>query len=223
MLAMDKTDFANGKLLVERIDSYSDRVRKRTAPCARTVCPHCGLDVVSAQTPFACHGTRHRRFLVLVGSYVWRVAGLLARWRCPRCRRTFTDYPPFAAPCKAYTMPQMSERAARYISSESTSYRKGVCSANVPIFYAQRRGNKSFEDSDTDVVLNFTTLAHTSLFRWVTTLAASALPNPTDLQRGFDPAPRKFTSEARRCLLIACQVACSVLLSANTPVRAMAR
>ena len=120
-------------------------------------------------------------------------------------------------------MPQMSERAALYISNESTSYRNGVCSANLPIFYAQTRASKSIDDSDTDVALNFTTLAHTSLFRWVTALAASALPNPTDLQRSFDPAPRKFTSEARRCLLIACQMACSVLIFANTPARAMAR
>ena len=110
MLTMDKTDVTNGELLIERIDSYSDRVRKRAVPCAMTICPHCGLDAASAQTPFTCHGTRPRRFLVLVGSYVRKVAGLLARWRCPRCRRTFTDYPPFASPYKAYTLPQMTER-----------------------------------------------------------------------------------------------------------------
>jgi transposase-like protein len=136
MLTMDKTDVTNGELLIERIDSYSDRVRKRAVPCAMTVCPHCGLDAASAQTPFTCHGARPRRFLVLVGPYVRKVAGLLARWRCPRCRRTFTDYPPFASPYKAYTLLQMTERAARYISNDWTSYRKGVCSASLPIFYA---------------------------------------------------------------------------------------
>ena len=66
------------------------------------------------------------RFLVLVGSYVCKVAALLARWRCPHCRRTFTDYPPFACPHKAYTLPQMTERAAKYVSNTATSYRKGV-------------------------------------------------------------------------------------------------
>jgi transposase-like protein len=220
---MDKTDVANGELLIERIDSYSDRVRKRGVPCTTTVCPHCSLDVASAQTPFTCHGTRPRRFLLLVGSYVRKVAGLLARWRCPRCRRTFTDYPPFASPYKAYTLPQMTERAARYVSNDWTSYRKGVCSASLPIFYAQGRTHNVIENGNTAAVPNLTILAHTSLFRWVTTLAASALPNSTDMQRDFNPAPRKFTSEARRCLLIACRTACSVLLRTNTPTRAIAR
>jgi transposase-like protein len=220
---MDKTAVTNGELLIERIDSYSDRVRKRAAPCTTTVCPHCSLDATSARTPFTCHGTRPRSFLVLVGSYVRKVAGLLARWRCPRCRRTFTDYPPFASPYKAYTLPQITERAARYVSNDSISYRKGVCSANLPIFYAQGRTHNVIEDGHTAAVPNLTILAHTSLFRWVTSLAASAPPNSTDLQRGFNLAPRKFTSEARRCLLIACRAACSVLLCTNTPTTAIAR
>jgi transposase-like protein len=211
MLTMDKRDSANGKVLIELIDSYSNRVKKRTALCAMTVCPHCGLDTVSTQTPFTFHGTRARRLLVLVGSFVRKVAALLARWRCPRCRRTFTDYPSFAAPYKAYTLPQMSERAARYVSNESTSYRKGVCSVNLPIFYAQAGEDKSAEDGNADYALNLTTLAHTSLFRWVATLAVAFLHSTTDLQSSFEPAPRKFTSEPRRYLLIACRAACSGL------------
>jgi hypothetical protein len=220
---MDKTAVTNGELLIERIDSYSDRVRKRVAPCTTTVCPHCSLDAASARTPFTCHGTRPRSFLVLVGSYVRKVAGFLARWRCPRCRRTFTDYPPFAFPYKAYTLPQMSERAARYVSHDSTSYRKGVCSAHLPIFYAQGRTHSVIKDGHTDVVPSLTILAHTSLFRWVTAFAASALANSEHLPRGFNPASRKFTSEARRRLLIACRVACSVLLPTNTSTGAVAR
>ena len=58
----------------------------------------------------------------------------------------------------------MSERAARYISNESTSYRKGVCSANLPIFYAQGRTHNVIEDGHTAAIPNLTILAHTSLF-----------------------------------------------------------
>jgi hypothetical protein len=210
---MDKTDSTNGNALIELIDGHSNRVKKRVVGCATTICPHCGLEAAGARTPFTLHGNRARRFLVLVGSYVCQVAALLARWQCPRCRRTFTDYPPFAAPYKAYTLPQMSERAARYVSNESTSYRKGVCSANLPIFYAQGSTNKSGEGGNTHEAPNLTTLTHTSLFRWVASLARDVLRNPKDLQRGFDPAPRKFNSEPRRCILIACQVTCSALLS----------
>jgi hypothetical protein len=215
---MDRKNSANGRMLIQLIDNHSDRVKQCAVTCTTTICCHCGLDAVSVQTPFVFHGTRTRRFLVLVGSYVCKVAALLARWRCPRCRRTFTDYPSFACPYKAYTLPQMSERAASYVSDAATSYRKGVCSANLPVFYAQVSMDKFRQDGHTDEVPSLTTMAHTSLFRWVTALGGKALRYPENSQTGFDPAPRKFTSELRRSILIACRATCSVLLSDQAPV-----
>ena len=50
--------------------------------------------LVSTRPSVAGFNAPRDRFLVLVGSYVCKVAGLLARWRCPHCRKTFTD--PFA-------------------------------------------------------------------------------------------------------------------------------
>ena len=154
------------------IDGHSERVRNRTITCATTICRHCGLDAVAEQTPFAFHGARPRRFLVLVDSYVCKVAALLARWRCPHCHKTFTDYPPFACAHKAYTLPQMTERAAKYVSNTSTSYRRGVCSANLPIFHFHEESptDESALLGQTDAGPSLTTMAHTSLFRWVTTL-----------------------------------------------------
>jgi transposase-like protein len=134
---MDKEKSVDGQELIRLIDGHSEGVKNRTITCAATVCCHCGLDAASSQTPFILHGDRARRFLVVVGSYVCKVAALLARWRCPRCRKTFTDYPSFAYPYKAYTLPQITERAAKYVSNTATSYRKGVRLANLPIFYAQ--------------------------------------------------------------------------------------
>ena len=208
----------DGQELIRLIDGHSERVQKCTITCVVTVCCHCGLDAISSQTPFIIHGTRPRRFLVLVGSYVHKVAALLARWRCPRCRKTFTDYPPFACPYKAYTLPQMTERAAKYVSDTTTSYRKCVRSANRLIFYAHRPTNESAQCHHYDATLSRITMAHSSLFHWVTALGRAALRQPDSPEVDFAPAPRKYASEQRRSILIACQATCSSLLLGQPPI-----
>jgi hypothetical protein len=195
--------------LILLIDGHSERVRNRTITCATTICRHCGLDAVGAQTPFAFHGKRPRRFLVLVESRVCRVTALLARWRCSHCRKTFTDYPPFACAHKAYTLPQMTECAGTYVSNTSTSYRKGVCSENLPIFYAELPTDKSTQLGQTDADLNLATMAHTSLFRWVTTLGEDEQRQSDIVSADYTPASHKYTSEQRRTILITCQAICS--------------
>lgn len=215
---MDRKKSVDGQELILLINCHSERVRKRTGTCATTACCHCGFDAVKGQTPFTFHGTRARRFLVLAGSYVCKVSALLARWRCPHCRKTFTDYPPFACPYKAYTLPQITERAARYVGNAATSYRKGVCSANLPIFYAQGPADKSGQHHHSDAILNLTTVAHSSLFHWVTALGRDALRHLKTLQADFVPASCKYTSERRRSILIACRATCSVLLFGQTPL-----
>ena len=208
----------DGQELILLINCHSERVERRTSACATTVCRHCGFDSASGHSPFAFHGTRARRFLVLAGSYVHRVSALLARWRCPQCRKTFTDYPPFACPYKAYTLPQIAERTANYVSNTATSYRKGVCSANLPIFYAQGPADNSPPHDRSVAILSRTTMAHTSLFHWVTTLGRDALRQPRILRADFVPASRKYTSEQRRSILIACGTIFSTLASDQTPI-----
>ena len=146
-----------------------------------------------------------------------KIASLLVRWRCPRCRKTFTDYPPFACPYKAYTLPQIAERAAKYVNSTATSYRTGVRSANLLIFYAHGPANNSAQHHHSDAILSRITMAHSSLFHWVTALGRDALRQPEPPDADFAPAPRKYSSERRRSILIACQATCSHLLSGETP------
>jgi hypothetical protein len=213
---MDRKNSTNGRALTLLIDGHSESVRRRTVTCEATVCCHCGQDVTSNQIAFAFHGTRARRFLVLVGSYVCKVAALLARWRCPHCRRTFTDYPPFACPHKAYTLPQMTEHAAKYVSNTSTSYRKGVCWANLPIFHENGPMEGAGPSRRANIASSPATMAHTSLFRWVTSLGRHAR-QPESLSTDFAPASRKYTSQERRDVLIACRATCSVLLLDRSP------
>ena len=215
---MDRQNSANTQLLIQLINGHSNRVKNRTVTCAATVCCHCGMDAANSQTPFTFHGTRARRFLVLVGSYVRKVAALLARWRCPRCHTTFTDYPSFACPYKAYTLPQMAERARMYVSNNSISYRNSVCCENLPIFYEELRPSRSGPPGCCDVISNLATMAHTSLFRWVTTLGKNLRPQLKIVPTEFAPAPHKFTSEERRSVLIACRATCSAMLSDGATV-----
>jgi len=211
----------SGKELILLIDGHSKRVRNRAITCATTICCHCGLDAVAAQTSFAFHGTRPRRFLVVVGSYVCKVAALLARWRCPHCHRTFTDYPPFACAHKAYTLPQMTERAAKYVSNTSTSYRRGVCWEHLPIFHFQGKwpADESAPLDCSDEEPSRATMAHASLFRWVTTLGGDAQRQASTAPDDFTPASHKYTSERRRSILIACRATCSVVLSGQARAR----
>ncbi len=214
---MDREKLVDGQELIRLIDGHSERIKKCTVTCATTVCCHCGLNAASGQPPFVFHGTRPRRFLVLVGSYVRKVLALLARWRCPRCRKTFTDYPPFACPYKAYTLPQITERAAKYVNSTATSYRKGVRSANRPIYYEKTPAGKSAQQHWSDEILSVAIVAHSSLFHWVTALGRDALRQPEPPHPDFALAPRKYASERRRSILIACQVTCSGLLLGQAP------
>jgi hypothetical protein len=214
---MVRKNSVNGQVLLSLIDRHSKTIENRTVTCAATVCCHCGSDVDGSQTRFSFHGTRPRRFLVLIGPYVYRAAALLARWRCPHCRRTFTDYPPFARPCKAYTLPQMTERAATYVGSPATSYRKGVCSEHLPIFYVSMPRAKSAQDHRPDAAPDPPAMAHTSLFRWVTAFGADARRQPEDLPADLAPPARKYTSDDRRSVLIACRAVCSHLLSDELP------
>ena len=202
----------DGPALILLVGRHSESVRKRTVVCETTVCCHCGLDAANGGEAFTFHGTRPRRFLVLVGSYVCSVAALLARWRCPHCDRTFTDYPEFACPYKVYTVPQMTERADKYVSNTATSYRRGVRFDNRSIFYAESSSSKTDQQPD-GVAIH--TLAHSSLFRWVTTLADVALRQPRSWRVDFAPAPHKYKSAQRRLVLMACRAACSGLFAAH--------
>jgi hypothetical protein len=120
---------------------------------------------------------------------------------------------------KAYTLPQMTERAAKYVSDTSTSYRRGVCSANLPIFYEESPTDESAPLGRTDAEPSLTTMAHTSLFRWVTTLGGGEQRQSDTVSADYTPASHKYTSEQRRTILIACRAACSVLLPDPTPAR----
>ena len=128
--------------------------------------------------------------------------------------RTFTDYPP-SCPShnKAYTTPQMTKRAATYVSNTSVSYRKGVCVASLPIFYETPPASVGAPLDHSAGHPNLAAMAHTSLFRWVTTLGEDKPKQTDDAIVDFSPARHKYLSERRRTVLIACRATCHIRLS----------
>jgi hypothetical protein len=200
----------HGRALIAQIKRHSESVRSRTVVCRCTACRHCGKDVVSGEKAFTLHGCRSRRFLVLVGSYAFAVAALLARWRCPYCNRTFTEYPGFAEPYKAYTVPQMAERAANYVSCPRASYRDGVRFDNRSIFHTELLADGSLRHRCSGAIPIW---AHSSLFRWVTGLASAVLRQAKPWHTDFAPAAHKYKSAPRRLVLMACKVTCAELLA----------
>jgi len=193
--------------LIAEIAAHSTRVRKGNHRCSLSCCPHCGRAPESTLF-FRRHALRHREFLVIEGRYVRAVEGLLARWRCPFCRRTFTEYPPFALPFKRYAVSQIAPRALEYVQDDGVSYRKGVLEKFMPIFHWFDPATEPDARAGDEPVL-----AHTTLYRWVSTLG-NGVSRPAQHDRPvgpFMPAGWKFLTPSRRDVLLACRRHCLIL------------
>ena len=204
------TEHDGDRPLIAKIAAHSARVRKGNHRCSLSCCPHC------ARTPeqtlfFRRHALRQRQFRVIDSQYVHTIRGLLARWRCPFCRRTFTDYPTFALPYKRYVISQLAPRALQYVEIDGISYRKGVLKSNLPIFHwgSLCEDTPSFGPGES-------ALAHTTLYHWISTLGdGSYLPSTNECERQgreFAPAEWKYTTQARREVLLICHNYCLALV-----------
>ena len=199
--------------LVYDIIAYSARVQRGNHRCPATHCPHCGR-MAQQPHPFKKHAFRPRKFLVVRDRYVETVQCALVRWRCPACERTFTEYPPFALAHKQYVLPQMTCRALRYVEDDGVSYRKGVRQAFLPIFHLGDPSSPSdLWSRRPDAQSEPSILAHSSLHRWVSTFgmaggSVQGRGKPADRRPAFLPAEWKFTTAARKDVLIVCHGRC---------------
>jgi len=55
-------------------------------------CPRCGA---VEEESFRLHDCRRRKFRLVIGRYIQMELSWILRWRCLRCGKRFTDYPPF--------------------------------------------------------------------------------------------------------------------------------
>ena len=129
----------------------------------------------------------------------WRV-----RFRCRHCRKTFTEYPPFALPHKRFVKQDVLGRALKYLSAEKkpkpkcrATYREAVWEGRGPLSYAEDQEGRQF--------------SHSTIWRWLSWLGSlkDLMQQATQLILQKDPqanlhwkphpiANHKVCSEERR-------------------------
>jgi transposase-like protein len=187
---------------LREIQDYTHDVEKKQVRCDLTYCPRCGKPA-----SFKLHDRRKRTYLVLVNRLVKTIRSLLARWKCQRCRQSFTLYPPFALRQKRYLSEEILRRAERYVARDRESYRSAVKIDGMAVFH-EGSGEKIDERS----------LAHSTLYRWLGTLGSMAescrralglirekAPGSEVFRRILPIAVWKYRSEARRRVLGDCR------------------
>lgn len=185
------------------IKAHTEKAQSSDPDKPQGPCPRC----LAKNSCFKLHERRFRFFRFVVESFVQTVESFLLQWKCPLCKRTFTDYPEFAEPHKQYVKSTIKQFSAEYLQEgkEKKSYRGVVTAANSqPLYY-----------KEDDITPNDMALSHTSVWNWIGSLglAESRAPTPAGTpgeSRTFDwlwlckaipVAPHKYRSVERLHLL----------------------
>jgi hypothetical protein len=135
---------------------------------------------------------------------------LVIRWKCPTCKKSFTQQPPFALRNKRYTRETILDFSASYLEDEASTYRKAVLDEGVAFFHASTTKEDPITNKE---------LAPSSLYRWVTSLGGmmEVLRCAQDLILQKNPAssicrnlaalevsPKKYIKIARESVLKHC-------------------
>ena len=138
---------------VERsIQQHTDEIISGQIPKPKECCPRC----FSKPETFKLHECRKRAFRCIAGNFVKVLITLLARWKCTECGKTFTFYPPFAAPHKRYTMNDIRNLSSKYMGDEQQTCYTAVTHEGSPIGY-QEENEKNVDHF----------LAPSTLWRWI--------------------------------------------------------
>ncbi len=183
--------------ILDEIDAHNSRIGARAFGCGLRCCPKCHA------TPecFKLHEVRPRRFRVVRERSALTVDSFVCRWKCPLCKRTSVDYPPFSLPYKRYVKEAVLGFSAEYLDQDSASYRQVTHDDNgLSIFY------ESVSSTDIDE----RRVAPSTTHRWITSLAglrltllaACGLIRQKSSRSGFfrrilPMPPRKFRTDER--------------------------
>lgn len=184
---------------IEDIKAYQGQVEKNKITSALLPpCPCCRLN----SEFFKIHAYRERRFLLIVEMLIKAIYCPLVRFRCPNCGKTFTYYPQFALPHKHYTRQTIERFSNTYVEDESKTYETSVMTPDGLPMYPDGRA----------------TLAGTTIYRWISTLAQiAALLCGGKFSRALDKtdnahfnkspaiASKKYRSAGRKIILSRCR------------------
>jgi hypothetical protein len=188
--------------MLEEIQRYTESVENGSHVCTFETCPLCRRP--PGERGFAFRGKRRRTFLVVVEALVQKILSALTRWRCPCCRRRFTDYPSFAVPNKRYVRQEIEDRSARYLENDTDTYGQVVRDGNTACGY----------DMNEDGTMDERQLVGSTVHHWLTWLGSQteklsmvlgivkALAPRSTIHREPLPIPaRKYRSEKRKEIL----------------------
>jgi hypothetical protein len=140
------------------IEKYRLEVLRNKIRCELPCCSVCE----TLPDLFTRHQARPRKFYIFCEALIQTVLCLVIRWRCPGCRKTFTQQPPFAFPRKRYTRESILEFSAGYVENHAATYRTAVSDGEgMPIFHALT--------SEAEAI-RYQCLAHSTPYRWITCL-----------------------------------------------------
>jgi transposase-like protein len=125
----------------EEIKRHTEEVRRGKLSPENRQCPYCK----GRPQFFSIHEKRERQFLVFVVEVVKKIVSLLIRWKCPLCKRKFTEYPEFAMPYKRHVKETVTKLSGKYVFDESprgrVTYKEAVEVKRLPIGYVDKEGN----------------------------------------------------------------------------------
>jgi hypothetical protein len=119
----------------EVIRKHTDSITSGRIQSPRGSCPKCS----ESPDTYKLHECRKRSFRFIFGCFVRKVISLLARWKCPICGHTFTEYPEFALPYKRYVVMDIDRLGENYLEN-SHSYQDTVSCEEGAIGYEQEDG-----------------------------------------------------------------------------------
>ena len=82
----------------EEVKTHTQRVEAGERVRYGRACPGCGA---AKEEFFRMHDCRRRKFRLVVERYIQVALSWILRWRCLRCGKRFTDYPPFRLAAEA--------------------------------------------------------------------------------------------------------------------------
>ena len=84
--------------LEEEVKTHTRRVEGGERARYGQACPGCGA---AKEEFFRMHDCRRRLFRLVLGRCIQVALSWILRWRCLRCGKRFTDYPPFRVAAEA--------------------------------------------------------------------------------------------------------------------------
>jgi hypothetical protein len=123
--------------MLEKIKSHTQEVFLKKVVFNIEVCPKCNI----AAPTFKLHERKKRKFYIIKEQIVTIVIGVLGRWKCIFCKKTFTYYPEWILPYKRYVTEYILSISEKYLILIKATYR------NIANFIGYEDGKKSLSHS----------------------------------------------------------------------------